>query len=73
MRGFLCTGATAYLRTIEDLLRTPSMLDRASTPSEASQDVEALLEAIQRLGTFSLEPRLHDKTFQYDIRLSSAK
>ncbi len=72
-RRFYGTGAAAYLRTIEDLLRTQSMLDSAKTPSEARQDVKGLLEAIQRLGTFSLVPRLHDKTFQYDIRLSSAK
>lgn len=67
------SGAAAYLHTIEDLLRTQTALDRALTPKEARGQVSTFLEAIRQLGVLSLQPRFSDKTFQYDIRLSSAK
>ena len=72
-RRFYGTGAAMYLHTIEDLLITQTTLDRAVTPKEARREVAAFLGAIRQLGSLSLEPRLNDKTFQYDIRLSSAK
>ncbi len=72
-RRFYGAGATEYLRTIEDLLITQTTLDRAVSPQEARKEMKAQLEAIRKLGFFSLEPRLTDKAFQYDIRLSSAK
>jgi hypothetical protein len=72
-RHFYGTGAAAYLRTIEDLLRTRTALDQALTPKEARGQVTALLEAVRELGVLSLQPCFGDKTFQYDIRLSSAK
>jgi hypothetical protein len=72
-RRFYGAGVAEYLRTIEDLLITQSTLDRAVSPQEARKEMKAQLEAIRKLGYFSLEPRLTDKAFQYDIRLSSAK
>jgi hypothetical protein len=67
------SGVAAYLRTIEDLLITQKTLDQAVTPKEARQQVQTFLDVIRGLGVLSLEPRFHDKTFQYDIKLRSAK
>lgn len=72
-RRFYGAGAAAYLHTLEDLLITQTTLDRAVAPKEANRQVAALLEAIRRLGSLTLEPRLNEKTFRYDIRLHSAK
>lgn len=63
------SGVAAYLRTIEDLLVTQATLDQAVTPVEARQQVKTFLEILRGLGSLTLEPRFHDKMFQYDIRL----
>lgn len=72
-RRFYGAGAVAYLHTVEDLLRTQTALDRALTPQEAREQVRSFLETIRQFGVLSLEPRFHDKTFQYDIKLRPAK
>lgn len=66
-------GVAAYLHTVEDLLIAQTTLDQAVTPKEARQQVKVLLDAIRGLGALSLEPRFHDKTFRYDIRLRREK
>jgi len=67
------SGAAAYLRTIEDLFVTQTTLDQAVTPEEARQQVKAILDFIRGFGVLALEPRYHDKMFQYDIRLQADK
>jgi hypothetical protein len=67
------SGGAAYLQTIEDLLIAQIALDQALTPSEARRQVKTFLDVIRGLGALSLEPRFHDKTFQYDIRLRPEK
>jgi hypothetical protein len=63
------SGVATYLQTIEDLLITQTTLDQAVTPQEARQQVKAFLDIIRGLGMLTLEPRFHERTFQYDIRL----
>jgi hypothetical protein len=72
-RRFYGAGAAAYLHTLEDLLITHTTLDQAIAPKEAHRQVVAFLDAIRQLGSLTLEPRLNDKTFRYDIRLHSVK
>ena len=64
-------GAAAYLQTVEDLLITGATLDRAESPTEARQQIKALLDIVGRLGEMALESRFHEKTFHYDLRLRS--
>lgn len=67
------SGVAAYLQIIEDLLITQTTLDEAVTPKEARQQIKTFLDLIRGLGVLALEPRFHDKTFQYDIRLQAQK
>jgi len=67
------SGVAAYLQTIEDLLITQTTLDQAVTPQEARHQVKAFLDIIRGLGVLTLEPRFHEKTFQYDIRLRAKR
>ncbi len=67
------SGATAYLKTIEDLLVTGAALDQAATPKEAREQIKMFLDLVRRLGALSLEVRFDEKTTQYDIRLQPEK
>jgi hypothetical protein len=71
--GLYGSGVAAYLQTIEGLLITQVALDQAVTPKEARQQVKTFLDMIRGLGVLTLEPRFHDKTFQYDIRLRAER
>ncbi len=66
-------GVAAYLQTIEDLLITQTALDQAVTPNEAREQVKTLLDIIRGFGILTLEPRYHEKTFRYDVRLQAEK
>lgn len=66
-------GVAAYLQTREDLLVTQAALDRTATPAEARQGIKTFLDIIRGLGVLVLEPRYHEKMFQYDIRLQLEK
>jgi hypothetical protein len=67
------SGATAYLKTIEDLLVTQATLDQAVTPKEARAEIKTFFEIVRQLGALSLESRFKDQTAQYDIRLRMEK
>jgi hypothetical protein len=64
-------GVAAYLRTLEDLLITQTMLDQAVTPKEARQQIKTFFDIIGGLGVLALEPHYHEKMFRYDIRLQA--
>jgi hypothetical protein len=66
-------GGAELLQSFEDQLITQTILDQAVKPSEAREQIRALIDFVRRLGTLELASHIGDKDFRYDIRLTVGK
>jgi hypothetical protein len=67
------SGGAELLHTIEDILLTQSILDRALTPEKAKSEVKTVIDLVRRLGTLEFETAYGAREFRYDIRLKMKK
>ncbi len=60
--------AISYLRTLEDQLLTQTILAQALPPNVARQQVQAVVELVERLGLLTLEVRYNSRDSSYELR-----
>ena len=61
-------GGAALLRGFQDVLVTQAVLDQAVAPEAAKEQVQTLIELVQKLGALETGVVYEAKQFHYDIR-----
>jgi hypothetical protein len=67
------TGGAYYLGSIQQVLVTQAVLDRALSIDEAAAEVKSLLSLLRSLGPLDINVRYDDDRFSYDFRLKGLK
>jgi hypothetical protein len=67
------SGAAHYLESIQDVLVTQAVLDRALSVEDAAAELKAFLALLQSLGPLDITVRYDEERFNYDFRLKGLK
>jgi hypothetical protein len=70
---FNATGAAQYLQSIEELLVTQGVLDRAVPADVAATEVKEFLSLLRTLGPLDVSVRYDEDRFRYDLRLKGVR
>jgi hypothetical protein len=65
-------GGAELLESFKDRLFAQTMLDQALSPAQATEQVQAFVDWVRRLGVLQIEATYGAKDFRYDIRLRTA-
>jgi hypothetical protein len=67
------SGGAALLRGFQDVFVTQAVLDQAVAPEAANEQVQTLIDLVQKLGALETDVVYEAKQFRYDIRWKMGK